>query len=95
MASSTIRKEVCKHRCLFGGIDFFGVVIRRVSDLDVSVYKVIDLKVLVVVTPRIEQRLRDLDPAQVPDQFEERKPGKVDDRGVVGVDPWKGRHGEI
>ena len=44
-------------------------------DLKVPVDQVVDLEILVVVTPGVEERLGHLDPAQVSDELQDWEPG--------------------
>ena len=55
------------------------------SNLEVSINEVVDLKILVIITPRVEQGLSDLDPAKVADELEDGEVGEVDDRRVSEV----------
>ena len=52
-------------------------------DLKVPVDQVVDLEILVVVTPGVEKRLGHLDPAQVSDELQDWEPGQEDDRRVT------------
>jgi hypothetical protein len=54
--------------------------------LEVSINQVVDLEILVVVTPRVQQGFSDLDPTKVTDEFENAEPREVDDWGVMGID---------
>jgi hypothetical protein len=57
--------------------------------LEISINEIIDLEVLVVITPRVEQRFRHLDPTKVSKALNQGEDWHVDHRGVeeegVGV----------
>lgn len=48
---------------------YFQICTPKRTDLKVSIDEVVDLKILVVVAPRIKQRLGNLDPAKVTDEL--------------------------
>ena len=64
------------------------------TPLEVSVDDVVDLKVLVVIAERVEQRLCHLDPAHVAEELDDGEEGDVKVRGVAleggGVDGGAG-----
>ena len=53
-------------------------------DLEVPVNEVVDLEVLVIISPRVEKGFSNLDPPKVADEFDDGEDRKVDDRGVIG-----------
>ena len=53
------------------------------SNLEVSVNEVVDLKVFIVIAPRIEERFRNLDPTHVTDELQDGEDRNVDIRRVV------------
>jgi hypothetical protein len=55
------------------------------ANLKISVNEIVDLKILIIVTPRVEKSFSNLDPTKVTDEFNDGVIGKVDDRSVVEV----------
>ena len=66
----------------------------RQPNLQVSIDEIINLKILFVISPRIEQRFSDLDPAHVADELEDSKNWNVDVRRVMQVGVV-GREGDV
>ena len=56
---------------------------QNVLNLEISVDEIIDLKVLIVIAPRIEQRLCHLDPTHVTDELQDGEDRNVDVRRVI------------
>jgi hypothetical protein len=53
--------------------------------LKVSVDDEVDLEILVVVAPRIEQRFRNLDPAKVSDELDDGEDREVSDCKIIRI----------
>ena len=56
---------------------------RKFLNLEISVDEIVDLEVFVVIAPRIEKGLCNLNPTHVPDELEDGEDRNVDVRRVV------------
>lgn len=53
------------------------------TNLKISIDEVVDLKVLIVIAPRVEQGFSNLDPSKVSNELDDGEDGNEDDGGVA------------